>query len=211
MEKRYKCVKSYTNKEIGEIYNENEKPNWFKNFNSIKEYREKGFRFWEYFKLVEEDLIKKDTFVLPERWKVLITDESKETLEKHRLTLPKQTSDVHSVLCDDAHGKFYLSTDKEYSDYQFWGKSRIENYTEITFEQFKTHILKEKTMEKEILQKNREYLQKLYFGWLDYFEVWNLEYYEEDDLVAFIEDLEKHHLSNKYLNMKSHLTISMLI
>ena len=47
-------------------------------------------------------------------------------------------------------------------------------------------------MEKEILQKNREYLQKLYFGWLEYFDVWNLSEYEEDDLRAFIEDLEKH-------------------
>ena len=47
-------------------------------------------------------------------------------------------------------------------------------------------------MEKEILQKNREYLQKLYFGWLEYFDVWNLSEYEEDDLIAFIEDLEKH-------------------
>ena len=47
-------------------------------------------------------------------------------------------------------------------------------------------------MEKEILQKNREYLQKLYFGWLEYFDVWNLSDYQEDDLIAFIEDLEKH-------------------
>ena len=47
-------------------------------------------------------------------------------------------------------------------------------------------------MEKEILQKNREYLQKLYFGWLEYFDVWNLSDYDENDLVAFIEDLEKH-------------------
>lgn len=92
------------------------------------------------------DLIKQDTFVLPEKWKVLITDESKETLEKHRLTLPKQTSDIHSILCSDAHGKFYLSTDEEFSDYQFWGVTRLDYYTEITFEQFKTHVLKENTI-----------------------------------------------------------------
>ena len=47
-------------------------------------------------------------------------------------------------------------------------------------------------MEKEILQKNREYLQKLYFGWLEYFDTWNLSDYDENDLRAFIEDLEKH-------------------
>jgi phosphopantetheine adenylyltransferase len=47
-------------------------------------------------------------------------------------------------------------------------------------------------MEKEILEKNKQYLKKLYLEWLEYFELWNLEYYEEDDLVAFIEDLQKH-------------------
>ena len=49
-------------------------------------------------------------------------------------------------------------------------------------------------MEKEILEKNKQYLKKLYFGWLEYFDVWNLSEYEEDDLIAFIEDLEKHNL-----------------
>lgn len=47
-------------------------------------------------------------------------------------------------------------------------------------------------MEKEILEKNKQYLKKLYFWWLEYFETWNLSEYEEDDLIAFIEDLEKH-------------------
>ena len=47
-------------------------------------------------------------------------------------------------------------------------------------------------MEKELLEKNREYLKKLYFYWLEYFDTWNLSDYDENDLVAFIEDLEKH-------------------
>ena len=47
-------------------------------------------------------------------------------------------------------------------------------------------------MEKEILEKNKQYLKKLYFWWLEYFDTWNLSDYQEDDLVAFIEDLEKH-------------------
>ena len=47
-------------------------------------------------------------------------------------------------------------------------------------------------MEKEILEKNKQYLKKLYFEWLEYFDVWNLSDSQEDDLVAFIEDLEKH-------------------
>ena len=56
-------------------------------------------------------------------------------------------------------------------------------------------------MEKEILEKNREYLQKLYFGWLDYFEVWNLSDYDENDLRAFIEDLEKHNDFDEEIKM----------
>ncbi len=47
-------------------------------------------------------------------------------------------------------------------------------------------------MEKEILEKNKQYLKKLYFWWLEYFDVWNLSDYDENDLIAFIEDLEKH-------------------
>ncbi len=47
-------------------------------------------------------------------------------------------------------------------------------------------------MEKEILEKNKQYLKKLYLEWLEYFDVWNLSDYDENDLIAFIEDLEKH-------------------
>ncbi len=64
-------------------------------------------------------------------------------------------------------------------------------------------------MEKEILEKNREYLQKLYFGWLDYFEVWNLSDYQEDDLVAFIEDLQKHNdFEDEIKMMKMYLRLA---
>ena len=47
-------------------------------------------------------------------------------------------------------------------------------------------------MEKEILEKNKQYLKKLYFWWLEYFDTWNLAVYDEYDLRAFIEDLAKH-------------------
>ena len=43
-------------------------------------------------------------------------------------------------------------------------------------------------MEKEILEKNKQYLQNLYFWWLEYFDTWNLSDYDENDLRAFIED-----------------------
>ncbi len=47
-------------------------------------------------------------------------------------------------------------------------------------------------MEKEILEKSKQYLKKLYLEWLEYFDTWNLSDYDENDLIAFIEDLEKH-------------------
>lgn len=60
---------------------------------------------------------------------------------------------------------------------------------------------KEQKMEKEILQKNREYLKKLYFWWLEYFDTWNLSDYDENDLRAFIEDLEKHNNFDEEIKM----------
>jgi plasmid rolling circle replication initiator protein Rep len=60
---------------------------------------------------------------------------------------------------------------------------------------------KEQTMEKEILEKNKEYLKKLYLEWLEYFDTWNLSDYVEDDLVAFIEDLEKHNDFDEEIKM----------
>ncbi len=50
-------------------------------------------------------------------------------------------------------------------------------------------------MEKEILEKNKQYLKKLYFGWLEYFDSSDYDendFRDENDLIAFIEDLEKH-------------------
>jgi hypothetical protein len=47
-------------------------------------------------------------------------------------------------------------------------------------------------MEKEILEKNKQWLKKLYLEWIEYFDTWNLSDYDENDLRAFIEDLEKH-------------------
>ena len=64
-------------------------------------------------------------------------------------------------------------------------------------------------MEKEILEKNKQYLKKLYSWWLEYFDVWNLSEYEEDDLIAFIEDLEKHNDFDEELKtMKMYLRLA---
>ena len=68
---------------------------------------------------------------------------------------------------------------------------------------------KEQKMEKEILEKNREYLKKLYLEWIEYFDTWNLSDYQEDDLIAFIEDLEKHQgFEDEIKTMKMYLRLA---
>ena len=64
-------------------------------------------------------------------------------------------------------------------------------------------------MEKEILEKNQQYLKKLYFWWIDYFDTWNLSDYDENDLIAFIEDLEKHQCFDEEIKtMKMYLRLA---
>ena len=64
-------------------------------------------------------------------------------------------------------------------------------------------------MEKEILEKNKQYLKKLYLEWLEYFDTWNLSDYDENDLVAFIEDLEKHNeFEDEIKTMKMYLRLA---
>ncbi len=85
------------------------------------------------------DLIKKDTFVLPEYWAIQITPENKAIVNEWKLK-QKYNDDLfkypgYTHVNSDGGGG--VSTDFE-----------KENF--ITFEQFKTHILKESTMEKEV-------------------------------------------------------------
>lgn len=50
-------------------------------------------------------------------------------------------------------------------------------------------------MEKEILEKNKQWLKKLYLEWIEYFDSSDYDqdnFRDENDLIAFIEDLEKH-------------------
>ena len=64
-------------------------------------------------------------------------------------------------------------------------------------------------MEKEILEKNKQYLKKLYLAWIEYFNTWNLSDYQEDDLIAFIEDLQKHQCFNEEIKrMKMYLRLA---
>ena len=60
--KYYECIKSYTNKEIGEIYSEEDKPLWFKNYDSVAHFVKESPHRNSFFK--ETDKIK--TEVIPE-------------------------------------------------------------------------------------------------------------------------------------------------
>lgn len=64
-------------------------------------------------------------------------------------------------------------------------------------------------MEKEILEKNKQWLKKLYLEWIEYFDTWNLSDYDENDLRAFIEDLEKHQgFEDEIKTMKMYLRLA---
>ena len=68
-------------------------------------------------------------------------------------------------------------------------------------------------MEKEILEKNKQYLKKLYFEWLEYFNSSDYDennFRNEDDLIAFIEDLEKHGkvFEDEIKTMKNYLRLA---
>lgn len=86
------------------------------------------------------DLMKKDTFVLPKYWVLKITPENKAIVNEWKIK-QEYNDDLfkypeYTHVNSDGGGE--VSTD-------------FEKENSITFEQFKTHILKEKTMEKEII------------------------------------------------------------
>lgn len=98
----------------------------------------------QYLPLNHPDLIKKDTFVLPEFWHVVVTEENKEVLSRWRF------DDQPSLNLDGYIGgivgllpKYPNSRNHNTSKDKDWNRS-----IEITFEEFKTHVLKESTMQK---------------------------------------------------------------
>lgn len=86
------------------------------------------------------DLIKKDTFVLPEKWIIEVTPETKSVINEWKLQQEWTIS--------------LFDVDYAYVAQNGCGTSETfaSGQTKITFEQFKTHILKEKTMEKGIIE-----------------------------------------------------------
>ena len=63
-------------------------------------------------------------------------------------------------------------------------------------------------MEKEILEKNKQWLKKLYLEWIEYFDTWNLSEFDfeaVEDLEDFILDLKKHDEFEKANILEMHL------
>lgn len=87
--------------------------------------------------------IVKDEFVLPDEWFILLTKENEQI--------------VHNWKCENTGYKANIKANGEdsISYYGTWSSKKhfkSSNYTEITFEQFKTHVLKsEEKMEKKII------------------------------------------------------------
>lgn len=89
-------------------------------------------------------------FVLPEKWCVALTKENAKVLGRWR------KAGYCGVLKEEnPHGYIYSNIGE-------WVQTRRTDYTEITFEQFKEHVLKEKGV--EMKKPNRLYLEDLVEG-----------------------------------------------
>lgn len=94
----------------------------FNNFTNLPSYSVKEFL--------------KDDFVLPKKWCIKLTKENKQTVQNWRI---KNHYD-----CDINEGHFIFENAS-------WNFNNKDNELEITFEQFKEHVLKEEIMEKKII------------------------------------------------------------
>ena len=83
-----------------------------------------------------EGILKGDTFTLPEKWCIKLTNENIDVLGEWRSDGPLQQ--IYT-------GDWYLHTPM-YNRNGYNKSSKDNDYTEITFEQFKTYVLKQKNM-----------------------------------------------------------------
>ena len=90
----------------------------------------------------DAQFVVKEEFVLPEKWYVILNSENRETLNKWRKTDSELYND-----CDYECIKYdkYGTSLNNINDY-------LQDYQEITFEQFKKYVLKEETVEKRIIE-----------------------------------------------------------
>lgn len=78
-------------------------------------------------------------FILPEKWAVKITEENQNILKDYVESF-SDFDDAYELSC---HG--FVISDRYDGSYQFWCDTlEDEKYTEITFDQFKQYVLKQK-------------------------------------------------------------------
>jgi hypothetical protein len=84
--------------------------------------------------------------MIPTKWCVKITEDNREVLELYRLTSISSIDSITNCTCliFEALNK-YLISDNAYSDNMYWGANTPSEigYEEISFEDFKVHILNE--------------------------------------------------------------------
>lgn len=109
--------------------------NYYNWFNSKKDLPIYTFEQFKEMYLEEE-------FVLPEKWCVKVTDKTHKTISENSYRIfPNYETYITSML---------LSS-KSWNSWDLNRDAIKEGYTEITFEQFKKYVLKQETMEKEII------------------------------------------------------------
>lgn len=103
-----------------------------------------------------------EEFVLPEKWCIEVTDENRDILNNYRINIKKYsiTPITYKYMYKDGSGDSFTL---------FYAK-------EITFEQFLKYILKQETMEKEIIGYKTPY--NMYGGQVKKGDIWTLNKYD---------------------------------
>lgn len=103
-----------------------------------------------------------EEFVLPEKWCIEVTDENRDILNNYRINIKKYsiTPITYKYMYNDGSGDSFTL---------FYAK-------EITFKQFLKYILKQETMEKEIIGYKTPY--NMYGGQVKKGDIWTLNKYD---------------------------------
>ena len=114
-----------------------------------------------------KEMYLEEEFVLPEKWCVKVTDKTHKTISENSYRIfPNYETYITSML---------LSS-KSWNSWDLNRDAIKEGYTEITFEQFKKYVLKQETMEKEIIGYKTPY--NMYGGQVKKGDIWTLNKYD---------------------------------
>lgn len=95
-----------------------------------------------------------NNFILPTKWKVRITEENREALEQWRIKQPGATTDPRITCLVPRSLDRWLVSNRQDGTYLNWGDGIT--WEEITYEQFKQHILMENKFTPIAMKCNQE-------------------------------------------------------